>query len=464
VSEKIVGADLARFGTGILLASAFGVVQVFVIPRRLDVVTYGEYRLFLLYVAYLGLLHFGLADGAFLRWAGRPLRAIRHEWPRVAGWLLALEGTLLVLALAASTILDRPFARLYVVAFAACALVTNASTLAAYALQAAGDFRGAGAVAALAPGFFVAAFLAIPVHSLRGVLAAYVASFGVAALGGAIRVARLTASSDNGPTAPDSMALLTLVHTGLPVLGANLAAGLSQFADRILVSVTVPITSFALYGFASSVMAASSAATQTLSRVALSHAARRAAAARGEFLDGFYGLIATGYGAALAGAPFFEHLVARSLPAYAPALPIVRALVVGSPFWVAIHVVLVGTLQSHGRVRRQLALELSGLALVVVVCGACLAEHVPLWGVAAGASAAAAVTWAAGVAVVGRLVPAARAQASRRFGVIVVAQGAALLVALSTVDSWIGQSGAYIVLAGGPTFFAARAARAHDWR
>ena len=75
---------------------------------------------------------------------------------------------------------------------------------------------------------------------------------------------------------------------------------------------------------------------------------------------------------ALLGVPLFEHLVAATLPAYAEALPIVRALAVGAAFWVAIHVVLVGTLQSFGHVRRQLMVELIGLAVATLVCGAAL--------------------------------------------------------------------------------------------
>jgi hypothetical protein len=86
VREKLdagtVGRDIVRYGTAIFLTVALGVVQLFVIPRRVDMATYGAYRLFLVYAAYVGILHFGLADGAFLRWAGRPAGVIRANGPR----------------------------------------------------------------------------------------------------------------------------------------------------------------------------------------------------------------------------------------------------------------------------------------------------------------------------------------------------------------------------------------------
>lgn len=464
--------DVGRYGAAVALAAALGIVQVLVIPRRLDVTTFGAWRVFLVYAAYLGALHLGLADGAFLRWAGRPAGVVGREWRRVAGWLLALQGALLAAAVAALPLVGAPlagarFARAFVVGFAACALSMNATTLAGYALQATGDFRGAGRVAVLGPALFAAAVLLLPLHSIERVIAAYAASFGVAALFGAMRAARLRGGDAvpglAGAAAPRPLAL---VRDGLPVLGANLAAGVSLFADRVLVSATVPLATFAQYGFASSAMVAASTATQALSRVALSHAARRDAAlgARAAFVDGFHDLVAVLSGIAFLGVPAFELLVARLLPAYVPALPIVRALAVGAPFGVAVHVVLVGTLQSYGLVRRQLALELTGLALVLAACGACLAAHRPLWQVAAAASVAAAMTWTVGVVAVRRSVGAARLDAAARFALAAGAQAAALLVALATFAHPAARTLAYAALAAWPTVMVARAARAHGWR
>jgi hypothetical protein len=453
---------------------ALGVVQLFVIPRRLDVAAFGAWRVFLVYAGYLGALHLGLADGAFLRWAGRPARVVAREWPRVAAWVLAVHALLLGAALAAR-------AHTLVVALAVCAAGMNLATLAGYALQTVGDFRGAGLVAALPPALFVAAALALRSPSLGTVLGAYAASFGVTAVVGGLRVVlpqraqrtqrRTNAaesfsafSAHSAPSAVHTEGPFALARAGLPVLGANLAAGVSLFADRILVSASVPVARFALYGFASSVMVAASAATQALSRVALSHAARRGPAARARFLDGYHDLIAALAGGALLLLPAFEALVARLLPAYVPALPIVRALAFGAPFGVAVHVVLVGTLQSYGLVRRQLALELAGLALVTTASGSALLADAPLWGVAAAASAAAAATWVAGTVLVRRWVPGANGLGRPRFALSTVTQAAALAVALGATTHPAARTVIYAALAAGPTLAAARAAREHGWR
>lgn len=462
-----VGRDIVRYGAAVFLTVALGVVQLFVIPRRADLATYGSYRLFLVYSAYVGVLHLGVADGAFLRWAGQPAGVIRREWTRVVGWIAAIGGAVLVAALVAGMFMG-PLARLYVVSIAACAFAVNISTLAGYALQAAGDFRGAGRVAVLPAAVFVAVVLIAPSYSVAGLIAASVGGSAVAAIVGSLRLrhvgsAQAIHTASMAPLAP--LGFVLLLAGGLPVFGANLAANLSQFADRILVSAAVPVTTFALYGFASTVMVTSSSATQALSRVALSHAARRPVegAERARFLGGFCDLIAVGFGLIMAGVPLFEYLVNRALPLYAPALLIVRALVLGAPFWVAIHVVLVGTLQSHGLVRRQFAIELGGLAIVVVACGACLLRHTELWVIAAAATGAAVVTWLGGVSVVKRLVDAS-AGPSRRFVAIIALQSVSLILALTMITGWIGQSLAYVVLAAVPTMVAIRAARLHDWR
>ncbi|MDB4915864.1 MAG: hypothetical protein JWM95_3508 [Gemmatimonadetes bacterium] len=456
------GRDLVRFGVAIFVASTFSAVQMFVIPRRLDVATYGHYRLFLMYVGYAGLLHFGLADGAFLRWAGRQPGIIAREWRQIGRWLLAVQGVVLLVALVTTLATADPFARVALIALASTTLFVNLASLASYALQGAGNFRDAGRVAMLANGLFVAFVVVVPTHTLTVVLTAYVASCAVSALYGAICVARVAHEHAGENSSPDQPVLGVLIRTGLPVLGANFAAGLSQSVDRLLVSFATPITSFALYGFAATVSVAGSSATQALSRVALSHAARRPAIERARFLGGFFDIIASAFGAGLALEPPFERLVAVSLPAYVGALPILRALVVGMPFWVATHVVLVGTLQSYGAVRRQLLLELFGVAFVVTGCSVCLGTHQPLWVVAGAATAAAITTFGVGVRIVRRAVRASE-QHSARFAVVTAMQGGALLVALASTQSWMLQSLAYAALALVPTGFALRRARVQEW-
>src|SRR4029077_20599871 len=71
--------DVATMSGGTALAALFNTLLVFLIPRLVSVEDFGYWRLFLLYAGYAGFLHMGFADGALLRWAGRPLVEFRHE-------------------------------------------------------------------------------------------------------------------------------------------------------------------------------------------------------------------------------------------------------------------------------------------------------------------------------------------------------------------------------------------------
>ncbi len=460
------GSDVIRFGTAILLVLALNVVQVFIVPRRLGVEAFGEYRVFLLYIGYLGVLHLGLVDGAFLRWVGRPLSLIRREWPVVLRRLALMQLPVLIAAGLAYAFTTEQLTRVYLVAFATCAVAANLTAFASFTLQAAGDFHGAGRVTALQPALFAVAVVALPLTSLSAMLSTFVATYAVSAAVGLGRLSGVTATASSQEPMPSGLAPLSFrefMISGLPVLGAGIATGLSQYADRILVSFAVPMATFALYGFASSAMALAGVARQTLSRVALTHAARREGGARAQFLDGMYDVIAACYGVALLGEPLFEFVVARVLPRYVASLAIVRALIPGALFWVATTVVVLGTLQTYGNVRRQFVVSVVAAVLAATGAAIALASGAPLWGVAAAASAGTAVSWLVGVLVAHRGVPDSGLSSAWRFLGVTVVQSCALAVALAIAGGTLTRMAIVAAIAMLPTLATMRAAR-DRWR
>ncbi|MEO7454763.1 MAG: hypothetical protein ABIY52_00780, partial [Gemmatimonadaceae bacterium] len=158
-----------------------------------------------------------------------------------------------------------------------------------------------------------------------------------------------------------------------------------------------------------------------------------------------------------------EYLVAAHIPAYAAALPIVRALTLGLPFWVATHVVIVGTLQSYGLVRHQLGVELGGVAIVIALCTAALLSHQPLWIVATAGSVAAVFTLIIGALVVFRSEAPTGMRSALVFALFSAIQGAALLAAVLLGGHWLRQTLVYAAISLVPTLLAARRARAHGW-
>jgi O-antigen/teichoic acid export membrane protein len=439
--------DASRFGGAVAVTTLLGVIQVFAMPKLLDVPTFGAYRIFLVYFGYAGLLHAGIADGALLRWAGRPLAAVRVEWRVVLRWILALQLAAIVIATAAAILITDPTIAWVIAGLGLAAAAVNVWSISTYALQAAGDFRWAGLLTIWPPLFFLLSVASVPAgyRTLPVVLALYAASQATAAGAAALRVRRGSgAETLVGPTIPPRAR--ELLRLGTPVLFANFAAGLAQSADRVLVSIFTSVTRFALYGFASSALVAANAATQALARVALPHAVRRPAEGRAAFLDGFYDVITVGAGAGLLAYPTFEWVVARFLPAYIPGLPIVRALVVSAIFWIALNVVVVTTLQAFAAVRTQLAIQLVAAALVAIAAGVTLAATDDLAAVAWATAGASAAAWVVGVSITRRRVPHASLAPAMTFAWRTAVQAIVMLAALTIAAQPLARTA--IVLVG----------------
>jgi len=72
-----------------ILNLLIAVVNGFLLPKYLTVETYADLKTFLLYMSYIGILHFGYIDGIYLKYGGKDLYNIQKEQ-------LAIEERVLV--------------------------------------------------------------------------------------------------------------------------------------------------------------------------------------------------------------------------------------------------------------------------------------------------------------------------------------------------------------------------------
>lgn len=404
VGGSALRRDAARFGTASLAGAALGVVQVFLVPRLLDVTTFGLYRIFVLYAGYAGVLHAGGVDGALLRWANRSAAPITREWRVTMTWLLESQGLIVAIAAVAALglhVRGANDAAVIVSALGVYALPFNTAALSAFALQTARRFRSAGLAVYGPNAFFLAALALMPAadRSIAIVLALAVAAQAGTSVALAARL--LGGPAGRGDLDP-ALTRRSLVTIGAPLMAANFVGGLAQNADRLLLSWAVPVHEFARYGFASSAFFAANAAAQALGRVALPHTASSAPADRPRLLGGMYDLIVCAFAVGLAAYPLFERIVTAFLPAYVTSLPIVRAFLPGTFLWLGTQVVTNTALQAEGRVRTQLLLASIAGGAVTLMSGAAIVAHAPLWVVALAASAGSATAWVVGVLVLDR--------------------------------------------------------------
>ena len=450
--------DFTTLGTAFGVTTLVALTQVFIVPKLIEVYTFGVYRIFMVYAGYLGILHLGLADGALLYWAGRTLSHIVDEFRCVIRWMALSQITVLVLFLLGAWIVPGHSASVVVAALGASALAANTLTLATFAMQAAKHFRWAALGAVLPPFLFLISLPAIPGkdRSIAVVLLLYVVSQAVPAGVLLLRLRSVKRPATQAAVARASVRWRGLLRLGTPLMLANLGAGLSQSLDRVMLSWVTPPTRFALYGFATSVLFAANAAAQALGRVALPHAAQASQESRSDFFTALYDVILVGYGTSLTAYPAFEGVVRAWLPRYAAALPIVRALLVGALFWTATQVVINTTLQVSGRVGTQLQISSVAALSVGMASLAAIVERAPLWGVAAAASAGMAAGFVYGAIRLGLAAGDRAAKASIRFAATGVAQAGAMILATRVGTNVLGTTLLYVALSAAPTAWALR--------
>jgi O-antigen/teichoic acid export membrane protein len=377
LSFAAVGRDVATLGSGTLLATAFNILLIFLIPRLVNVEDYGYWRLFLLYSGYAGFLHLGLVDGALLRWAGRTLGNFHHEilpsmkfllWQHVVTILLGAVGLSLFLG---------PEHRFVGIAVLLFSLLINLTTLLQFALQSARMF-GAVAVSTASPlgMFLIFVFLweLKLVPDFRTLILFYFLASAIALAYLFVRMRKYFASDLDGSAWDLGKSHILL---GWPVLLANTGLGLVQSADKLVVSWQAPIHDFALYS-----LAASSTMTMVLAiavaayRVFFPHLAAlgreqhaRVYATASRWLFLCWTLL-------LPYCFVLEAFVRRVLPRYTASLPIAYLLLVGTVFLGSILILHTSFAYLYGRQRAFLSYTLGALGMsLLVAMGAAYGTH-----------------------------------------------------------------------------------------
>ncbi len=362
-----VARDLATMSSGTAFAALFNTLLVFLIPRLVSVEDFGYWRLFLLYTGYAGLLHMGFADGALLRWAGRPLEEFRHELAPSMQFVLWQHLAVLVPAsLAFALLLPSPLNVIGIAVFVV-SWIMNSTLVLQYALQSARLFRPVAiATAAPAGGFVFLAFL----WNLRGApgFREMIILYCTAWAGALVYLWVQTRPQGNSLSLDPSWSLgKTCILLGWPVVLANVGFGLVQSADRLVVSIALPIFDFAQYSLAASTMFVPVAAIATVYRVFFSHVAAVQHEDRAKVYSRASKFLLLAWSLLLPYYFVLEVLVRHILPKYAPALPIARILLLGVIFLAGIQVLHMSFAYLYGKQRQFLVLTIGALGMSILL-------------------------------------------------------------------------------------------------
>jgi len=101
--------DVLVYSSGNAFLIVSGTILVFIIPKYLSVQEYGYWQLFMLYSAYVGILHLGFINGIHVRWAGKELNEVGDEIRKAFAFLvLELVFVITPITLFLYFVLDSP--------------------------------------------------------------------------------------------------------------------------------------------------------------------------------------------------------------------------------------------------------------------------------------------------------------------------------------------------------------------
>ena len=372
--------DIVMMGGGTALAALFNAVLIFFIPRILSVQDFGYWRLFLLYGGYVGFLHFGFADGALLRWVGRPLDDFSYEFRPAVKYLLWQHLAIFALVCGIVLVLPAPL-RFVAIAVAIFAPVFNITATLQFGLQGARKFRPVAISAAASPALFlIATLLFESVHRLdfHNLTLLYLLAW-CAPLVFLLLVTK-TLSAEQGAV-PGDMAKGCLL-AGWPITIANTGVNLIQSADRLALSWSTTIENFAIYSLAASLMALPMLVVQVCSKVFFTHLAgvtpekREQLYSASEFTFVIVWALLLPFYFALQ--IFLEHF----LPRYIPALLYARILLLGVPFVATVQILQASLAFLNGMQKKFLLSTIIVLAASVGIMSAVAFRHESLRGIA----------------------------------------------------------------------------------
>ena len=126
----------------------FSVITSFVLPKYLSIESYGYYKVFQLYVNYLGILHLGYVDGIYLRYGGKEIGNInKNEIKESASTLRFAQLLLSTVLLLISIIFRNPIAVFLCLSLLPINMISFYKNL----FQATGEFKEYGVVISILP-------------------------------------------------------------------------------------------------------------------------------------------------------------------------------------------------------------------------------------------------------------------------------------------------------------------------
>lgn len=252
-----------------------GVLVGFLLPKIIGITDYGYYKTFTLYSMYIGLFHFGFADGIYLKFGGKNFdeldKGIFRFYTR---FFIFLELFLSIVLGGVAVLALREELRFIFICLAVFLLVNNLTVYFQYVSQITGRFNELSIVNTLQWGLTAAILLALwgysrfqnSLLSYHVYTMIYVGIMAVLAAFYMIRYRTLVFGAERKDI-DRSREILLLLKMGFPLMIANLCSSLILTLDRQFVNALFDTDTYAVYAFAYNMLSLVTTATAAISVV-----------------------------------------------------------------------------------------------------------------------------------------------------------------------------------------------------
>lgn len=235
-----------------IINMAVSMVTSFVLPKYLTIESYGYYKVYQLYVNYLGIAHLGFVDGIYLKYGGKEIKSIdKYELAKGSSTIRNLQIILSLIMFAVGICLDN----LLVVLIAFSIVPINMISFYKSLYQATGEFEKYGLILAVLPisMFMCNIFLLFGfrtdnyVYFILVVLCSNLLLYALLEIENSKIVGRVRLF------AFDVNILIEHIKSGIALTIGNLASIMITGIDRWCIRAWMEITDFSYYSFAVSV-------------------------------------------------------------------------------------------------------------------------------------------------------------------------------------------------------------------
>lgn len=230
----------------------------FVIPNILGLTNYGYYKVFILYLTYIGLFHFGFIDGIYLKYGGKNYEELeRPKFRTYSRFLLNLEAIIAIIGIFITVLFAEEDRKIIFVLLFLNLIAVNLTTYYQFISQITSRFKEYSTrlvILSIMNIVIVGVMYLLHISDYR-IYIGLIVSVNYLLLFWYVYTYKEITFGKQQKVKDSKHEILFYFRTGIPLLLANLASTFVITVDKQIVEILFPVETFGVYSFAYSMLA-----------------------------------------------------------------------------------------------------------------------------------------------------------------------------------------------------------------